>query len=276
MKFNIFNVENSRVRIFDNRVEKYTYTPSELARKYAAIQTIGRDFGFIAPKVLDIKKDRIILERLHGIRSLQKVYLDGDIAKLTIYIRHAGKVLGQIHSQLNSNRSAFWKPEETFIRDIFQYYGSIPYFQSLKHASLHCDYSFANVFVDSSSEELIVIDPCPNFASTHQIWTQGPIYLDIGKMLSCLEGQIPPWHLYRRLSSYDTVKLQHAFLDAYSETASAPDVAVAHAFAYATAASQFRRRFGYLGVVHRTALYNQLVGNFPLRIKLSSWPRITI
>lgn len=265
--------KNSLVRVFDSHVEKYASSPQDVAMKYAAVASIGREHGFVAPKVIEVRDDHVVLERLHGITSLQKVYLSGDLEGLAAAVRRAGEVLGHLHRHLPRESASPWTAPGGFAADLRRYSGTVPDYSGLPQAVLHCDFSFANVFVASPGNKIAVIDPCPNFASTHEVWTYGPVYLDLGKMLSCLEGQIPARHQMRRLSPAKSGELQQAFLEGYSLTASTPDAEVAHSFAYATASSQFRRRFGALGALHRTALYSRLRGNFPLHRKLSSWIR---
>lgn len=256
--------------MFSDRVEKYGPAPQAMARKYAAIERVGRDCGFVAPKVLAVNDDHIVLERLDGIVSLRHLYMSNRNDELNVAVRTSGGILAHIHRCLQAESAALWQAPADFRRDLLRFYPEFPH-SSLPRAILHCDFSFANIFVlPSSPTKLAVIDPCPNFASTHDVWTDGPVYLDIGKMLSCLEGQVAARHQLRRPSPARVNELQNIFLEAYAANGSPVDRRVAHAFAFATASCQFRRRFGILGALHRIALYSRLRGNFPLDRKLSS------
>ena len=65
---------------------------------------------------------------------------------------------------------------------------------SMPTVCLHGDFSFANVLfreTEKAEPEIVIIDPCANGGSTHHDWEAGPIYVDLGKFLSCLEGQVP-------------------------------------------------------------------------------------
>lgn len=268
---------NSLVRVLSDRVEKYTAAPHEMARKYCAVQRVAEHHGFVAPGVLEVREDHIVLELLSGIRPLKDLYLSSQHTDLEAAVQRAGEVLGHLHRELDGAAAQPWTPSRSFEEDVRRYSPAAPEFAALPQCVLHGDYSFANVFVGASPQVIAVIDPCPNYGSTHEVWTRGPIYLDIGKMLSCLEGQVPARDQFRKPSRSRINELQEIFVRGYGLTAgtASVDAEVAHAFAFATASGQFRRRFGSLGVMRRSALYSRLRGNYPAHRKMASWPKGT-
>jgi hypothetical protein len=134
---------------------------------------------------------------------------------------------------------------------------------------LHGDYSFANVFITTDARhQTVIIDPCANGGSTFNDWTQGPVYLDIGKMLACLEGQVSILNQVKRPSVGRVNLLQQQFVDSYQSVGSQIDIGLAHSFAYAAASAQYCRRYGRAGSIHQAILYNRFRRNFPLHRKL--------
>jgi streptomycin 6-kinase len=265
---------NSTVKVFEHHVEKWSSAPVETAGKYSAIQEIGARSGFVAPRVLEIKSDRILLERLKSITSLRELYLKGEKRELDVAIKRAGEVLATLHAQLPRDGGRPWVPPARFANDLEKYAGRPIDPSILASAVLHGDYSFANVFVtDGASRDIAIIDPCPNFGSTFDLWTLAPVYIDVGKMLACLEGQVPIRNQLSRPSDGRINELQEIFLSGYARLGNDLDLETACAFAFATVSAQFRRRLGVLGAVHRTALYNRLRGNFPGKLKMAGMRR---
>jgi hypothetical protein len=265
---------NSIVKVFEHHVEKWMPAPGETARKYSAVQKIGARFGFVAPRVLEVKNDRIVLERLTGITSLRDLYLKGENRDLDAATKRAGEVLATLHAHLPRDAGTPWAPPAGFVKELEQYSGRRIDLRVLTSAVLHGDYSFANVYVTSEARgDIAVIDPCPNLGSTFDPWAVAPVYIDVGKMLACLEGQVPVRNQLRRPSASRVNELQEIFMSGYARLGDPVDAETACAFAFATVSAQFRRRYGPLGVVHRTALYNRLRGNFPGKRKLASMGR---
>jgi hypothetical protein len=262
---------NSEVRINSSNVEKFTNNPIEMARKYRAIFEISENFEFIAPNVQAIKSDRIVMDKVENISSIRNYYLNRNLIEMEEILFNCGKILYRIHENLSTKYSNKWVPTDFFNKMICQYL-SIDQ-ATLNHipiTALHNDFSFANLFVvDGRTDQICVIDPCPNFGSTFAMWTCGPSYLDLGKLMSCLEGQISIQYQYRRPTARQIVKMQRAVLEGYEMHGPAVDRKWLHAFAYATAAVQLERgRHPLIAYLRRRALYNGAVGNFPWKKKL--------
>jgi hypothetical protein len=261
--------KNSAVIVRDHCVEKVSLNPTLLATKYDAVHQVGLEAGFIAPRVLAVRSDRIVLERLFDMVPLGELYLTRDPERVDSLMSNVGTVLGRLHQGLVTDIASAWSPPEGFRAALRDYLGWDVDLAFLDAAVLHCDYSFANVFVTGGEQpRIVVIDPCANYGSTFDDWTRGPVFLDIGKMLSCLEGQISARRQLRRPSPKRVESMQRRFLAGYEQASGLKlDHDVAHAFAYGVAWAQFRRRYGRLGRLHSAVLYNRFRGNFPARAK---------
>jgi len=262
--------QNSIVEIKEHVVLKYTNNPREVAKKYSAVHMIGEQYGFVAPRVLDICRDYIVLERIHEISPIRDFYVGSDPVALGIAVRRSGEVLGHLHANLPKNESTNWNPSPQFADSLRHYAGRDFDLRLLPRAVLHGDYSFANIFVVANDpEQIAVIDPCANFGSTFSDWTFGPTALDAGKMIACLEGQVPAKFHLRKPPPQEIRMLQRAFVEAYRGTGVELDMEAAYCFAYATTVAQFRRRFGALGRMRSAVLYNRTRRNFPLDRKMN-------
>jgi Phosphotransferase enzyme family len=256
---------NSIVIIHEEFVEKFSDDPYRLATKYKEIHQLSREFSFSAPHVIDVKSDRIILERLKDITPIRDFYICHQSNSIDHLLWKAGDVLARLHAGLRKDLTTPWEPTDLFNHYAQIYLGYTLDIKKLPHGVLHCDYSFANLFVQpDEAKRIAVIDPCANFGSTFTDWSIGPIYVDLGKMLSCLEGQVPARYQLQRPPRKRIDAMQRAFLDGYEEAAGLKlDMPTAHAFAYAAGCVQFRRRYGALGLVHATFLFNRFRRNFP-------------
>jgi hypothetical protein len=262
-------VSNSRVDVFPHHVEKYAPAPESTARKYAAVHEIAAAHGFIAPRVLKTRSDHVLLERIDDIVSLRELYLSENEQALNTAVSRAGEVLARLHAHLPRTDAAEWSAPPGFSEALRRYVGRDIDIEALPRAVLHGDYSFANVLISHRSPDSIaVIDPCANFGSTFDDWSLAPVYVDVGKMLACLEGQIPFRRQHQRPGSARIGDLQHLFMSGYERIGPSLDREIAHGFAYAVASAQFRRRFGRLSALHRVGLYNRFRGNFPCARKL--------
>lgn len=253
---------NSRVEIFADHVDKYADDPEAMACKYSAVHDIALANDFVAPKVLEIFPNRIRLERIRLTRSLRELYVGQAFQPLSDATRRAGEVLACLHRDLPRSGGIDWKPDLRFQQAIFRYGANLDY-RSLPSATLHGDYSFANVFVGCSEQSISIIDPCANYGSTFDDWTSGPVYIDVGKMLACLEGQVPFRQMFRRRPAHEVKQLQREFVDGYSCYGEDLDLDIARAFAFAVVSAQFCKRYGRLSVIPRSALYNRFRRNFP-------------
>ena len=254
---------NSAIRLFADRVEKLTPDPALTASKYRALHEVAASGEFLAANVIDQREDRIVLQRIHHLTSIRELYISSD-PRLDAAVEKCGQVLAMIHGGLSWPGQATWQPSKAYERDLKSYIGREIAVCALPQVVLHGDYSFTNLFIRNESDvRVVVLDPCPNYSSTHHEWERGPIYVDIGKMLSCLEGQVPARFFFSRPPPNRVRELQRLFISGYSRFAGEIDERVAHAFAYANVSEQFRRRFGGLGLLRRNALYNWLRGNYP-------------
>lgn len=261
---------NSLVIIHDDFVEKFSKDPQGLAIKYSEVHRISSEFSFVAPRVLDVMADRVILDRLKNIVPISEFYIQHSSNVIDHLAQEAGAVLARLHEGFRTDLAVPWVPTDRFDYHVRDYLGYAPDYHTLPTSVLHCDYSFANIFVQClEAPRIAVIDPCANFGSTFADWTSGPIHIDLGKMLSCFEGQIPARRQLQRPCRRRIAAMQRTFLDGYEEVSGTQvDVATAHAFAYAVACVQFHRRFGALGHLHATFLYNRLRGNYPIARRL--------
>jgi hypothetical protein len=239
------------------------------AEKYAALHEIGRDCGFIAPRVLSVGPGHVRLERINDLVPLRDLYLGDSGWALDRAVENAGESLAKLHANLPRHAAVPWSPPPGFLDDLGRYLPTHGGIGDLPLAILHCDYSFTNVCcVAANADRLAIIDPCPNYGSTFDCWAYAPIYIDIGKMFACLEGQVAARFQHRRPSPARVVELQEIFLVGYERFGSKVNVATANAFAFAVAAAQFRKRYGSLAFLRRSALYNRMRGNFPCWRKL--------
>lgn len=251
--------------VLADRVLKESPRPQATLAKYQAVWAVAQASGFSAPAVTRVFEGGVEMERLKGIRSLRGPFLAYQRGSSHDLFAQAGEALGRLHAGLPAAGPAWAAPME--FETALRRYGWAEDWRALPTATLHGDYSFSNVQVMPDGG-LAVIDPCPNHASTFEVWETGPIYVDIGKFLSCLEGQVPPLQMLQT-SPVRNGRLQEIFLKAYEEATESPlDRAAAHAFAYAAAAVQFRRRGKLRGAIKTSALYNRLRRNFPLPVKL--------
>jgi len=267
---------NPQVRILEGVVEKYVDDPVCTARKYTEVHRIGAMYGFLAPRVLDVRSNWLVLERIHGLVSIRDLYLSAHSALVDHAVRRAGEVLALLHRELPTANTLHWKARPDFESAFRRFGAPLPATTVEPSAVLHGDYSFANVFITvDAPQQVVVIDPCANGGSTFDDWTKGPIYVDIGKMLACLEGQVSIPNQLKRPSVDRVNLLQRQFVDSYQSVGSEIDLGIAHSFAYAAAATQYRRRYGRASNIHQTILYNRFRGNFPLHRKLDVVGKLT-
>ena len=256
----------SDVTVYADRVERVSGSLLATAAKYRAVHMVARRFCFVAPAVLGTDGDRMIMECLDGLVSLRRAYLERQHGGgWSATFRKAGAVLAYLHTNMPESRTD-WTPSTAFLKALRDY-GWEGDWKALPMATLHGDYSFSNVHL-TPEQEVAIIDPCPNKSSSYLPWERGPIYVDLGKFLACLEGQVPPREL-PFLSYQASIDMQEEFLRSYEGiTGQKIDRAAAHAFAYAAVTTQFTRRRPLTGWLKRGALYNRLRRNFPLRVKL--------
>ena len=261
----------ARVTIGDTTVLK-TFDCVEAARsKYEAIHQLGLVHGFHAPAVLacDQATGALTLEKVEGITSLRQHYIgylrdpsagDGFLSM----VRTAGEALAHIHHGLEADSAADWTASPEF-EAAFARYGLAPgALMSGPTRLLHCDYGYSNLFVQdlgSGQSRLVVLDPSPDGSTSMRHWLRGPVHLDIGRMLGCLEGAAVPLMLTSRLAPRAVWRAQDAFLGGYEAIAGTrPDPYVALGWGYALFATQASQRSRVRGYFRRNLRYN-------------SWPR---
>lgn len=266
-------VNEYRADVLAKVVLKAAPNAMQVAAKYDAVHHIALEKSFIAPRVLGIS-DSITLEKLNNIISLRDIYIDCHLSRDAAgnsrdLIRRAGEVLGHLHAFMPTTTNE-WVASKQFCTALKRY-GWENWDAQLDRATLHGDYSFANVFVEQTTGKIAVIDPCPNGSSSFLPWECGPIYVDIGKFLACLEGQVPLRNQVS-LSRKRCNLLQKDFIDGYQcASGKLIDLPTAFAFAYGTAKAQFLNRHNNLGQVKAAFLYNRLRRNFPLTKKLEAF-----
>ncbi len=130
-------------------------------------------------------------------------------------------------------------------------------------AYLHCDYGFSNInYIKEENEhlQLVVLDSSPNNFATFKTGATGPVYLDIGNMISCIEGLVPvlnypsmKWELLPEIRGY--------FLDGYVAHSKA-DISIdwVNRFTYATAKCYLTRK--YPGTIRQKLALRLLFNNY--------------
>jgi hypothetical protein len=271
---------NSSVYIYQDRVEKTTDKDVRLmARKYAAIYELSLKHGFRAPKVLaiDLRRRTLVIERIHDIHCFKDVYSechaypDRALDLFPVFFR-AGAVLATIHEKLRPLEcAASWQADESFARRLALYVGTQSADSESPSVCLHGDFGFPNLhlaFTPDGRQEIVVLDPCGNKSSTHSDWEIGPAYVDIGKFLACLEGQVGLRRqlFLRRAISCET---QLAFVRGYESVSGTPiNMGLAFAYAYAVAGAQFDLSYRNAGKLAMFLLFNRhWKRNFPFATK---------
>lgn len=267
------------VSVLDDAVEKIAVgDPQLMALKYDALSRIARSHGFRAPAVVSIDKLRgtITTERIAPLRRVASMYLAyqvGDVGPETVepLFFEIGAILARIHGELTNPDCVGWSADATFQRRLTEFTNRDVDPSRDPSACLHGDFSFANIFVHqvgSADSELVVLDPCPNGGSTHHDWEVGPVYVDLGNFLSCLEGQVPLRH-HHKLHPERSTRLQLTFLRGYESVSGLNlDLQLAFAYAYAVGSAQFDVRFGRWSFIPIKVLFNrQWKRNYPFSEK---------
>jgi hypothetical protein len=272
----------ARVRLMDGRVEKLIGEHvAPIARKYDAIHRIALHEGFVAPKVVsyDERDGMLVLERIERLVSIRELYWlfmvkRSDEAIGLALMRRAGEILASLHLGLQSAQFSEWTPCASFTAALQDYGYHQTDMGTVPHAQLHGDFGFANIFVQGAfrlDSPLVVIDPCADGYSSCEDLDRGPVYLDVGKFLVCLEGLIrPSRQLF--LDPHKIARLQNAFLDGYAaKVPYAVDRVACFAFAYALGRLYFSKLYPRSKWLAIRMLYNRpWKRNFPLERKLET------
>jgi len=241
--------------------------------KALVLWELSRTGGFITPRPLLLNDRTIEYERLGYTECLRDGYLrymksnapdEGDLE--TFFI--AGRILARIHLNLVLDNLRRWEPPESFWRSMDKMKCAREFEKfclDSPQAFLHCDYSFANIYINRERcfPRLVLFDPSPNYHTTFYPDSYGSVYVDIGVLFSNINGRVPlvnyPGMKWKRLNS-----IKRAFLAGYGDVSkSMIDLKWAERFGYAVAESYFRysSRLALISAASIYCVYNPLKGN---------------
>lgn len=271
---------NNQVRVYSDHVEKEV--PSDVANvaaKYSAIHDIAVSHEFIAPEVISCSKDTnlVTLSNIDNIVSVRELYwkymIDCiDETDCLDFIKRVGQTLAVIHNDLDLSEYSKWSSGDDFEYYLKKYGYTHNNIEYSPQAILHGDYGFSNIFsvnhfnVDSP---VVIIDPCADGYTSLSDIEYGPVYLDIGKFLMCLEGLISPQkHLFIKIDKIN--RAQISFINGYaSKSRHAINYVSCFAFSYAIASMYLRQAYPHTHILALKLLYNGLwKRNYPLQDKL--------
>lgn len=172
------------VKVYPNQIHE------ELI-KHQKIFEISLKNGFLFPKIISFctSESRIDFELIKNASSLRDLYFENNKKSnkqniLNLFFQ-SGKALACIHKELKYEKKRDWN-SKNFSCKLKKHEDSL----QIPHAILHGDYTASNILV-TASEEIVIIDPSPNFHSTFSPFEYAPIYVDIGNFLSGIEGLFP-------------------------------------------------------------------------------------
>jgi hypothetical protein len=276
---------NSKIVLGDRYVHKIVSTDIiETAEKYRALESISTICGFIAPhlEAVNVTSHQLTFTRLQHIHCVRELYLfamrsDAGMADAENVFYKTGEILSKIHNNLpRYSASKEWVGPREFDVALAQYgYSGSSAASADEVVPLHGDFGFANVFYKMEATHdprIVVIDPCGDNYTTSYSWCHGSRYIDIAKMILCLEGKISllgQFKLRRRV----VCRLQKAFLRGYQ---SASGVLIEQdrcfAFAYAIAVCYFKKKHSFFPSAYVQVIYNAILNsNFPLSLKINSF-----
>jgi hypothetical protein len=243
--------------------------------KALALFALARRAGFVMPEPLALDLERCAItyarEESDGlVRDHYLVALRGGSASALEVIERVGRDLAIIHRDLRLESSTTWVPTVPFV-DALHRLGwrtatrDIP---RLPTAFLHCDYGWSNIHYrrEGGGTTLIVYDASPDGMSTFAADQVGPVYVDLGSFMSCLEGRIPGQE-YLRLSWKKLPVVKEAFVRGYEDVSGTEvDRRVLARFSYGIAACYFHWHHGAgrMRRIHEAILFNRLKGNWPI------------
>lgn len=224
------------------------------SEKSAALYRVALASGFLAAEVLghDSRAGTVTFKVIPGLRSIRTIYLSYMTDRyprppMLDVIRDAGRSLAQIHAGLTLRSTASWKPSPCFAAAFSSVHGQ-PAEASLDagpQAVLHGDYGFSNVNVvdQPAGMTIAVIDASANGFVTLRSDLRGPVYIDVGNFVSCIEGLVPLRH-YPRMHWGRLPIVREAFLSGYESAGTRIDRRLLASTVYATAACYIQRKFG--------------------------------
>lgn len=177
------------------------------AAKLAGYSSFAGDV-FRVPEVLfvDGTRDIAVFERLDGYVPIQRAYLTSasDDGAAMGWFTQAGRVLAWLH--LHSSTSDLW------VRDLAG--DKVCAGQLL----LHGDFGFSNVWIGAGTGDIAIIDPLPPAGAAVDPLPVGDPVDDLGLMMSCLLGRLPP-HRLGTVTTLPRRRLMHSFFAGYCELA---------------------------------------------------------
>ena len=265
----------SDVIIESDKVTKiYSSDASNEYEKAIQLHELSKINGFCYPQPSSPgDNERIEFRKILNIKSIRHKYLDYmkkevDKEGVKQLFSKAGEVLAIIHNDLQLNCNENWQPSNTFIwaMEKLGVESELLFKKELPFAYMHCDYGFSNIHYiekQNTSTELVVLDSSPNKFVTFRTDVVGPVYIDIGNMLSCIEGLVPisnypfmKWKLLPEIKKY--------FLDGYRAVFKSPiSNEWAEKFSYATAQCYLVKKYPWK-IAQSLALkllYNRYKGN---------------
>ena len=268
-------VSGDKIVISKNRVSKVVDELADATSKYAAVHRLSVKFGFRAPAVLSYETatKTLNLERLFHLTSLREVYLEAMTSKNFVEADgcffEAGKVLSILHANLENEEVVAWRAPQSFLRNLRRYGLEAGPESKWQNAIIHGDFGYSNIFLNSD-KHTVVLDPSPDGIVTKHHWESGPVYIDLGRMLACLEGAALPLLQTISLNYAIVRRVQSAFLDGYRSVSKFDlDHATAFAFGYAIVREQSKQAKWIASVTKPALRYNRMVRrNFPLSRKL--------
>ncbi|RYH00250.1 MAG: hypothetical protein EON58_00805 [Alphaproteobacteria bacterium] len=276
-------VSGAGVTVADDHVVKVVENVDAVAEKYAAFYRLGQRFSFHAPSVLSVDRaaGALHLERIFYAASLRDLYSDAiyrsEYREMEGLLFTVGRALANIHLNLTQEAAVDWVAPTTLKNRLSEYGYNIDHSPPVRRAILHGDFGYSNLFLRTDGQ-LVILDPCPDGIVTHGCWERAPVYVDIGRMLSCLEGAALPLRAIVRLNTATICRMQRTFLDGYRDVANFPvEDTAAFAFGYAIMMEQAAGSKGVGSIVKPALRYNRLVRrNFPLKRKLKYYGRANL
>ncbi len=251
---NIYLNKSKNVFLKDNEViKKYDVDSDKEYIKSRHIFDLSKKLAFIFPEPLEKNGNTVKFENIKSEKSIREEYIAfmKDLIKerdaVSLFER-VGGVLATLHNSMMLNERNYWFPSEPFIKamrkcgvnDIDSYTRRLPM------TYMHCDFGFSNISVNNINGEnnIVIYDASPNNFTTFRTSNLGPIYIDIGNMISCLNGLVPVWN-YFHMKWNKLPALKEAFLKGYRDKSECDvDMSWADKFSYATAYCYFNKQYG--------------------------------
>lgn len=270
-----FSKRGSKPVILNDKVWKEYRVDWEIEyAKALALWNLSLKENFVVPRPLSIDEQThvVIYERVvfdAGIREKYINYMKESNPKeenLPIFFK-TGEVLAEIHKGLYLSSRRLWQPTKEF-ENSMKAIGCddlMIFCEQSPQAFLHCDYSFANLYVEGndSSSRIVLFDPSPNYHTTFFPDTYGTIYVDIGVFFASLNGRIS-LRLYPGIKWGRLKEAKHAFLAGYEQVSGIKiNLKRSEQFGYAVARNYFSIKYHsrFMRTIAMLVLYNQLKNN---------------